>query len=154
MGLDLPSVQLLCCAKNIGVDFSDSLMIGRQEILCEPQEAKKTFNAAGIERPWTEEIRRGQFGDTAIFATYPNQSNYSKSWQRAKSGKAPERAPNPKQGLLRRALPTRLKKAMRGVLAAMKGSALGFLQPYYQNIDLEDLLRGRLQDHLAKRRPL
>jgi hypothetical protein len=30
MGLDVPSAQLLCCAKSIGADFSDTITIGRQ----------------------------------------------------------------------------------------------------------------------------
>lgn len=32
MGIDIPSLQLLCCAKGIGVDFSDTVTIGRQWI--------------------------------------------------------------------------------------------------------------------------
>jgi hypothetical protein len=30
MGIDVPSAQLLCCAKSIGVDFSNTMMVGRQ----------------------------------------------------------------------------------------------------------------------------
>ena len=37
MGLDLPTVQLLCCAKNIGVDFSEKMTIGRQFIEKQPE---------------------------------------------------------------------------------------------------------------------
>lgn len=60
MGLDLASIQLLCCAKNMGVDFTESLMIGRQEILCGQDEAMRTFSAAGIS---PHEICRGEFGE-------------------------------------------------------------------------------------------
>src|SRR5580704_7192187 len=30
MGIDVPSMQLLCCAKSLGVDFSETLTVGRQ----------------------------------------------------------------------------------------------------------------------------
>jgi hypothetical protein len=32
MGIDVRSVQFFCCAKSIGVDFSDTMMVGRQVV--------------------------------------------------------------------------------------------------------------------------
>jgi hypothetical protein len=63
MGLDLASIQLLCCAKNIGVDFTEALMIGRQEILCGLDEARRALSAAGIAGDCAREIRKGEFGE-------------------------------------------------------------------------------------------
>jgi hypothetical protein len=59
MGLDLASIQLLCCAKNTGVDFTEALMIGRQEILCGPKEARRALSTAGIAEDCAQDIGRG-----------------------------------------------------------------------------------------------
>jgi hypothetical protein len=66
MGLDLASIQLLCCAKNIGVDFTEALMIGRQTISCSPNEARLALSAAGIAEKCAQEIRTGEFGETVF----------------------------------------------------------------------------------------
>jgi hypothetical protein len=76
MGLDLPSIQLLCCAKNIGVDFTEALMIGRQEILCGPDEARRALSAAGIAQECAQEIRRGEFGE-AVYRRLGAKNIYS-----------------------------------------------------------------------------
>jgi hypothetical protein len=63
MGLDLASVQLLCCAKNVGVDFTDTLMIGRQEVLCASEEIRGALSTAAIAEYMDENLCRGQFGE-------------------------------------------------------------------------------------------
>jgi hypothetical protein len=60
MGLDLAAVQLLCCAKSIGVDFSDTLTIGRQRIHSDPGALLRTLSAIGIS---SEHVRGLQIRD-------------------------------------------------------------------------------------------
>jgi hypothetical protein len=60
MGLDLAAVQLLCCAKSIGVDFSDTLTIGRQRIHSDPGALLRTLSAIRIS---SEHVRGLQIRD-------------------------------------------------------------------------------------------
>ena len=48
MGVDLAAAQLLCCAKSIGVDFADTMMIGRQTINSQPVDVGHALAALGI----------------------------------------------------------------------------------------------------------
>jgi hypothetical protein len=59
MGIDIPSVQLLCCAKSIGVDFSDTMTVGRQTLLVPPDVIGSILSAIGIEREQTSAILQG-----------------------------------------------------------------------------------------------
>jgi hypothetical protein len=58
MGVDLPSVQLLCCAKRMGVDFADTIMIGRQTFNCDPGIASSILSKINLPPAPIEE---GQF---------------------------------------------------------------------------------------------
>jgi hypothetical protein len=66
MGLDLPSVQLLCCARSIGVDFSETLMIGRQTINEDSEILAPALSAIGISSREIQTLKRGEFGE-ALF---------------------------------------------------------------------------------------
>lgn len=48
MGIDVPALQLLCCAKSMGVDFTDTMMIGRQTINAKPCKLAPFLAAIGI----------------------------------------------------------------------------------------------------------
>jgi hypothetical protein len=63
MGLDLAAVQLLCCAKSIGVDFSDTLTIGRQTIHSDPGVLLPTLSAIGISGEAVRGVRIRDFGE-------------------------------------------------------------------------------------------
>jgi len=63
MGIDTPSVQLLCCAKSIGVDFSDTMTVGRQTVIVAPDVTASILGAVGIPREQTTAILEGQFAE-------------------------------------------------------------------------------------------
>jgi hypothetical protein len=63
MGIDIPSVQLLCCAKNIGVDFSDTMMVGRQHVISPPDATASILSAIGIPREQASAILEDQFAE-------------------------------------------------------------------------------------------
>lgn len=63
MGLDLASLQLLCCAKNMAVDFSQTLMIGRQTLFCEQREVRDLLSQAGINSADHVSFQIGDFGE-------------------------------------------------------------------------------------------
>ena len=63
MGIDMPSVQLLCCAKSIGVDFSDTMMIGRQAIHTPPAEFAPLFSVVGIPSRVLSTLSKGEFAE-------------------------------------------------------------------------------------------
>jgi hypothetical protein len=63
MGIDIPSIQLLCCAKNVGVDFSETMMVGRQTMYVPPDVTASTLNAIGIPLEQTTAILEGQFAE-------------------------------------------------------------------------------------------
>lgn len=48
MGIDLAAAQLLCCGKSMGVDFADTLMLGRQTINSQPADVGHALAAIGI----------------------------------------------------------------------------------------------------------
>jgi hypothetical protein len=63
MGIDVPSVQLLCCAKSMGVDFSDTMMVGRQTVNAPPDAIASILSATGTPREQTSAILEGQFAE-------------------------------------------------------------------------------------------
>lgn len=63
MGIDIPSVQLLCCAKSMGVDFSDTMMVGRQTVNGPPDAIASILSAIGTPREQTSAILQGQFAE-------------------------------------------------------------------------------------------
>jgi len=63
MGLDVAVIQLLCCAKSIGVDFSDTLMIGRQTINDDTSAFAAALSAIGISKDDISGIRQGEYGE-------------------------------------------------------------------------------------------
>jgi hypothetical protein len=63
MGIDTPSIQLLCCAKSIGVDFSETMMVGRQTVYAPPNVTASILDAIGIPREKTSAILQGQFAE-------------------------------------------------------------------------------------------
>jgi hypothetical protein len=63
MGLDLAAVQLLCCARSIGVDFSDTLMIGRQSIHSDIDLLLPALSAIGISSEHLRGMRKRDFGE-------------------------------------------------------------------------------------------
>ena len=67
MGIDIPSMQLLCCAKNIGVDFSDTITIGRQTVVGAPDAVASVLSAVNISREQSVAILEGQFAES-LFA--------------------------------------------------------------------------------------
>ena len=63
MGIDSPSVQLLCCAKNVGVDFSETMMVGRQVMCVPPDVTASILNAIGIPGEQTTTIPQWSFAE-------------------------------------------------------------------------------------------
>jgi hypothetical protein len=63
MGIDYPAMQLLLCAKNIGVDFSDSMMVGRQHVHAPQISIDSLLRSAGAPRERTSAILVGQFAE-------------------------------------------------------------------------------------------
>src|SRR5262249_37853032 len=63
MGIDVPSVQLLCCAMRIGVDFGDTMMIGRQTINERPEKLAALFSLAGIPNQALGTLSKGDVAD-------------------------------------------------------------------------------------------
>jgi len=66
MGLDLPSVQMLCCAKSLRADFSKTLMIGRQTISEDAETLASPLSAVGISESDIRTLKKGEFGE-ALF---------------------------------------------------------------------------------------
>src|SRR5690348_15958513 len=64
MGIDFPTLALLCCAKSIGVDFSDTMMIGRQTINEDPAEFASLFRAIGIKPYEAANFYEGEFAES------------------------------------------------------------------------------------------
>jgi hypothetical protein len=63
MGIDYPSVQLLCCAKNIGVDFSDTITVGRQHVMLASDATASILSAIGTPRELASAVMPGQFAE-------------------------------------------------------------------------------------------
>ena len=67
MGIDIPSLQLLACAKSIGVDFSDTLMVGRQRMSAPTAVIASILSAIVAPREQIPAILEGQPAE-ALFA--------------------------------------------------------------------------------------
>lgn len=65
MGLDLLTVQLLCCARNIGADFSDIATIGRQFVEKQP-EFMDIFASAGAPRDQIAQAMDDTYGERLL----------------------------------------------------------------------------------------
>src|SRR5215831_7523667 len=63
MGIGYGSVQLLCCAKNIGVDFSDTMTVGRLHLMLPPDVTASILSAIGTPRELASAIMAGQRGN-------------------------------------------------------------------------------------------
>jgi hypothetical protein len=63
MGIDIPAVQLLCCAKSVGVDFSDTMTIGRLTVGAPPKAIASILGVIGITRKQTSGLSQGQFAE-------------------------------------------------------------------------------------------
>src|SRR5262245_3052883 len=63
MGIGYGSVQLLCCAKNIGVDFSDTMTVGRLRVRLPPDATASILSAIGTPRELASAIMAGQFAE-------------------------------------------------------------------------------------------
>ena len=65
MGFDVAVVQLLCCAKSIGVDFAETITIGRQTINEDPVGFASALTAVGISKD-VQNIRQGEFAEPLL----------------------------------------------------------------------------------------
>jgi hypothetical protein len=63
MGIDVPSMQLLCCAKSAGVDFEATCMIGRQTINASPRDVRAIFGQIDVPESELTQLREGQFAE-------------------------------------------------------------------------------------------
>lgn len=63
MGIDIPSVQLLCCGKSIGVDFSETMMVGRQIVMVPSDITASILSAIGIPPERANTIFKGEFAE-------------------------------------------------------------------------------------------
>jgi hypothetical protein len=63
MGIDIPSMQFLCCAKSIGADFSDTITVGRQIVAGSPNAIASTLGAINISREQASVVVEGQFAE-------------------------------------------------------------------------------------------
>ena len=67
MGLDTASVKFICAAKSFGVDFTDTLMIGRQSMLLTSVTLQRVFSLLNINRNADEFLREHSYGE-ALFS--------------------------------------------------------------------------------------
>jgi hypothetical protein len=63
MGISLPSFELLCCAKSMGVDFSDTMMIGRQTINEPPARLAPLLLPLGLPHEGISNLSRGDYAE-------------------------------------------------------------------------------------------
>jgi hypothetical protein len=63
MGLDVAAVQVLCCAKSLGIDFSETLMIGRQWIGDDTDAFGAALSAIGSSKEEISRIPKRDFGE-------------------------------------------------------------------------------------------
>jgi len=65
MGIDVPSLQLLCCAKSLGVDFSDTMTVGRQRLIVpSPEATSSILRNVGIPREAAAAVLPGKFAES------------------------------------------------------------------------------------------
>ena len=63
MGLDNASIKFACAAKSLGVDFSNSLMLGRQRLLPDASALQEVFAIHGINLRATEFLHANKYGE-------------------------------------------------------------------------------------------
>ena len=63
MGLDTASIKFACAAKSLGVDFSNSLMLGRQRLLADASALQEVFAIHGINLRATEFLHANKYGE-------------------------------------------------------------------------------------------
>ena len=63
MGLDAASVKLACAAKSLGVDFSNTLTIGRQTFNPERRALQRVFAVHGIDHDAADFLREHRYGE-------------------------------------------------------------------------------------------
>lgn len=80
MGLDNASIKFACAAKSLGVDFSNSLMVGRQSLLPDASVLKEVFAIHGINLEAEAFLRANKYGETffsLLGAREVNSMDYS-----------------------------------------------------------------------------
>jgi hypothetical protein len=65
MGIAPASLQLFCCAKSLGVDFSDTITIGRQVMFVRSDETARILGTTGVE---VDRIAEGAFAEPLFAA--------------------------------------------------------------------------------------
>ena len=63
MGLDTTAVKFVCAAKSVGVDFRDTLTVGRQNFISTPSALKRVFDVHDIQDDPKEFVRKHRFAD-------------------------------------------------------------------------------------------
>jgi len=63
MGINIPTMQLFCCAKSIGVDFSETMMVGRQVVHAPRNAIDAILGVIGISPEHASTILEGQFAE-------------------------------------------------------------------------------------------
>lgn len=63
MGLDTASAEFVCAAKLFGVDFTNTLMIGRQHLFADPSPLQRIFSILDIEQNAERFVRENQFAE-------------------------------------------------------------------------------------------
>lgn len=85
MGIDIPSLQFLACAKSIGVDFSDTLMVGRQRMSAPTAAIASILSDIVTPREQIPAILEGQFAEPLLTLLGAEQvsSADASDWERA-----------------------------------------------------------------------
>ena len=68
MGIDIPSTQFLCCAKSIGVDFSDTITVGRQYAYTDVDVITSVLSTIGIPREQASAVLQKEAPAEPLFA--------------------------------------------------------------------------------------
>jgi hypothetical protein len=76
MGLDSSSVKFICSAKLIGVDYTNTLTIGRQSMLLSPESLKRVFSVLNIKQDASEFLLKNHYGE-ALFSLMGAQTVHS-----------------------------------------------------------------------------
>jgi hypothetical protein len=80
VGLDNASIKFACAAKSLGVDFSNTVMLGRQRLLPNANTVQEVFAIHGIKRQPTEFLEANKWGEeffTLLGAREINSMDYS-----------------------------------------------------------------------------
>jgi hypothetical protein len=63
MGLDAAAVKFVCAAKSSGVDFSETLMVGRQDFFPQPKALERVFSILNINRDVERYLNDNDFSE-------------------------------------------------------------------------------------------